>query len=175
MSDENPGSYYERQPVTRWSEHLGRAFEDWKQPIDGEAEMALLEILRSRNPQGDYRRFIAPFAPLDFGIFENGKLIAVGEIKRRTTPRDKYCTVPLNFRKIDGFARYERKGIAGYYFVMWSDQIGYISVEKAKQATIGIISLKRMVKSATDINDAAYMIPQEWFTHLCQSPHLPQG
>lgn len=175
MTNENIDNYYERQPVIRWSEALGRKYEDWKMPVDTEAEDVVLQILRHTNPGEEFRKFSDPFAPLDFGVFRDSNLVAVGEIKRRNTPRDHYYTVPLNLRKIDGFATYERKGIDGYYFVLWSDQLGYISVERAKQATIGTIGTKRVVKSKTDINDAAYMIPQEWFIHVCQSPHLSQS
>lgn len=170
----NLDNYYERKP--NLSEHKGRLYKNWKQDIDTVAEDVLIEILREIYPKQIFKKFEDPFSPLDFAILDRhtGETVAVCEIKRRNTNRRKYKTVPLNFRKIDGFNKWEQKQVPGYYFVMWADEIGYIYIHRAKLAKIGMIGTKRYVKAKSDIGDTCYLIPEDWFEFLCNTPNLDQ-
>lgn len=174
MTNQALDNYYERQP-TRKRLPNGRWIENWKQPLDEEAEDTLLKILKDLyHPALYVLRTSEHFSPLDimFVSVKTDELIGVAEVKRRNTPRDKYNTVPLNLRKVEAFQNHIAKGIASIYFVMWSDYIGYIDVRKAVTAELGTIGTKRRVKSDTDMNDPCHLIPKDWFTTLCKTPQL---
>ncbi len=108
------------------------------------------------------------FAPLDYYMMRDDKLIAVGELKTHPYEIDKYPYTILNLRKYGWMSLYKGLGVKVIYLKLFNEHLYYIDFDKIKaDQEIRMGGCHKWFKSCTD-QEPVIKIPIEDMSWVMQ-------